>query len=78
MPAGSRVRKYVILHREFDPDEGELTRNRRLRRAFLEKRYSELIEAIYSDKTEVPVEVRVGHSDWADGNNQDDASNPVC
>jgi long-chain acyl-CoA synthetase len=62
---GSRVRKYVILHREFDPDDGELTRNRRLRRAFLEKRYSELIEAIYRDRTEV--EVRVGQSDAATG-----------
>ena len=64
---GSRVRKYVILHREFDPDEGELTRNRRLRRAFLEKRYGEIIEAIYSDRTEAPVEVRAGHSDAATG-----------
>jgi long-chain acyl-CoA synthetase len=64
---GSRVRKYVLLHREFDPDEGELTRNRRLRRAFLEKRYSELIEAIYRDRTEVPVEVRVRHSDAGTG-----------
>jgi long-chain acyl-CoA synthetase len=50
---GSRVKKYAILHREFDPDEGELTRNRRLRRAILEQRYSELIEAIYRDRTEV-------------------------
>ena len=64
---GSKVRKYVILHREFDPDDGELTRNRRLRRAFLEKRYSELIEAIYRDRTEVPVEVRVGHGDAGAG-----------
>jgi long-chain acyl-CoA synthetase len=64
---GSRVRKYVILHREFDPDEGELTRNRRLRRAFLEIRYGDLIEAIYSDRTEVPVDVRVGQSDAATG-----------
>jgi long-chain acyl-CoA synthetase len=53
VPAGSRVRKYVILHREFDPDAGELTRNRRLRRGVLEKRYGELIEAIYRDRTEV-------------------------
>jgi long-chain acyl-CoA synthetase len=60
---GSRVRKCVILHREFDPDEGELTRNRKLRRAFLERRYHELIGAIYSDTTEVSVEARVGHSD---------------
>jgi long-chain acyl-CoA synthetase len=67
LPSGSRVRKYVILHREFDPDEGELTRNRRLRRAFLEKRYGELIEAIYSDRTEAPVEARIGHSEAGSG-----------
>jgi long-chain acyl-CoA synthetase len=60
---GSRVRKCVNLHREFDPDEGELTRNRKLRRAFLERRYHELIDAIYSDKTTVSVEARLGHSD---------------
>jgi long-chain acyl-CoA synthetase len=60
---GSRVRKCVILHREFDPDEGELTRNRKVRRGFLEERYREIIDAIYGDRTEVPVEARVGHSD---------------
>jgi long-chain acyl-CoA synthetase len=60
---GSRVRKYVNLHREFNPDEGELTRNRKLRRAFLEEFYRELIDAIYSDKTEAPIEARVGHRD---------------
>jgi long-chain acyl-CoA synthetase len=63
LPPGLMVRKCVNLHREFDPDEGELTSNRKLRRAFLEERYSELIDAIYSDKTEVPIETRVGHSD---------------
>jgi long-chain acyl-CoA synthetase len=60
---GSKVRKYVNLHREFDPDEGELTRNRKLRRRFLEERYHELIDAIYSGKSEVQVEALVGHSD---------------
>jgi long-chain acyl-CoA synthetase len=60
---GSRVRKYVNLHREFDPDEGELTRNRKLRRAFLEERYRELMDAIYRGETEVSVETKVGHSD---------------
>jgi long-chain acyl-CoA synthetase len=64
---GSRVRKYVLLHREFDPDEGELTRNRRLRKAFLEKRYRELIEAVYGDRKDVSVEVRVGHGDAGAG-----------
>jgi long-chain acyl-CoA synthetase len=63
LPAGSRVRKYVNLHKEFDPDEGELTRTRKLRRTFLEERYQELIEAIYADKTEVPIEARVRYRD---------------
>jgi long-chain acyl-CoA synthetase len=67
LPPGARVKKYVLLHREFDPDQGEVTRNRRLRRAFLEKRYGELIEAIYSDRTEAPVEVRIGHSEAGSG-----------
>jgi long-chain acyl-CoA synthetase len=63
LPPGSRVRKYVNLHKEFDPDEGELTRTRKLRRTFLEERYRELIDAIYADKTEVPIEVRVRYRD---------------
>jgi long-chain acyl-CoA synthetase len=63
LPAGSRVKKYVNLHKEFDPDEGELTRNRKLRRAFLAERYRELIDAIYGDQTAVPLEVQVGYHD---------------
>ncbi|MGQ9646939.1 MAG: AMP-binding protein [Thermodesulfobacteriota bacterium] len=63
LPPGSRVKKYVNLHKEFDPDEGELTRNRKLRRTFLEERYRELIDAIYADETEVRIEARVGYRD---------------
>jgi long-chain acyl-CoA synthetase len=63
LPPGSRVRKYINLHKEFDPDEGELTRTRKLRRTFLEERYRELIDAIYADKTEVPIEARVRYRD---------------
>ena len=61
LPAGARVKKYVNLHKEFDPEEGELTRTRKLRRAFLEERYRDLIHAIYSNKTEVPIEVEAKH-----------------
>ena len=63
LPAGSRVRKYVNLNKEFDPDEGELTRTRNLRRAFLEERYRKLIDAIYGEKTVAPTEARVGYRD---------------
>jgi long-chain acyl-CoA synthetase len=65
---GLRVRKCVNLNREFDPDLGELTRNRKLRRAFLEERYRELIDAIYRDKTEVEIGTRGVQSDERMGN----------
>ena len=42
----SRIKKFVNLHKEFDPDEFELTRNRKLRRALLVKRYADLVEAL--------------------------------
>jgi long-chain acyl-CoA synthetase len=63
LPPGSRVKKYVNLHKEFDPDEGELTRTRKLRRTFLEERYRELIDGIYGDQTEVPIEARIRYQD---------------
>jgi long-chain acyl-CoA synthetase len=59
LSAGCRVKKYVNLHKEFDPEEGELTRTRKLKRAFLEECYRDLIDAIYDDKTEVPIEAHV-------------------
>jgi long-chain acyl-CoA synthetase len=67
LPSGFRVRKYVNLHKELDPDEGELTRTRNLRRAFLEQRYGKLIEAIYSEKTVVPIEIQVTYGDGQSG-----------
>jgi long-chain acyl-CoA synthetase len=63
LPQGARVRKYVNLHKDFDPDEAELTRTGNLRRAFLEERYRDLVNAIYGDKTEVPVEAQVRYRD---------------
>jgi long-chain acyl-CoA synthetase len=63
LPLGSRMRKYVNLHREFDPDEGELTRTRKLRRAILEERYRQVIDAIYRNGNDVQIETRVGHRD---------------
>ena len=63
LPPGSRVRKYLNLHKEFDPDEGEITRTRKLRRKCLEERYSDLINAIYGNKDEVPTEARVTQRD---------------
>ena len=67
VPAGSRVRKYINLHKEFDPDEGELTRTRVLRRTFLEEHYRKLIDAVYSDSAAVAMEAHDGYRDGQTG-----------
>ena len=67
LPPSSRVRKYTHLHKEFDPDEAELTRSRKLRRGFMMGRYKEVVDAIYGDKMEVPVEAAVKYRDGRTG-----------
>lgn len=67
LPEQSRVRKFVLLHKEFDPDEAELTRTRKLRREFMEKRYKNLIQAMYGEGDEVRVEAPVTYRDGRKG-----------
>jgi long-chain acyl-CoA synthetase len=67
LPPDSRVRKYVNLHKEFDPDESELTRNRKLRRAFLTERYDDLIGSIYEGRTEISIQTQVKYRDGRTG-----------
>ena len=67
LPETSRVEKFVLLHKEFDADEAELTRTRKLRREFMEERYKQLIEAMYEDGKEVKVEAPVTYRDGRRG-----------
>ncbi|MCX7911886.1 MAG: AMP-binding protein, partial [Dehalococcoidales bacterium] len=67
LPETSRVKKFVLLHKEFDPDEAELTRTRKLRREFMEQRYKDLIDAIYSDREQVEVQAPVTYRDGRRG-----------
>ena len=60
LSAGCRVKKFVNLYKEFDPDEGELTRTRNLRRFFLEEHYRGLIDAICGDEREVRIKIAAG------------------
>jgi long-chain acyl-CoA synthetase len=50
LPEATRIKKFVCLHKELDPDEEELTRTRKLRRDFLERKYGELLNEILEDK----------------------------
>ena len=67
LPEETNLRKFVLLHKEFDPDDAELTRTRKLRRAFLQDRYQELIDAIYEGKEEMPVVADVKYRDGRKG-----------
>lgn len=67
LPEQSRVKKFVILHKEFDPDEAELTRTRKLRRGAMYQRYADLIEAMYGENKEVKVEAPVTYRDGRKG-----------
>jgi long-chain acyl-CoA synthetase len=62
-PPETRAKKFVLLHKEFDPDEEELTRTRKIRRGFMEDRYKDLVEAIYRDDSGVDVETQVKYQD---------------
>jgi long-chain acyl-CoA synthetase len=63
LPAAARVRKFVLLHKEFDADEGELTRTRKLRRGLLGERYGHMISAMYGDSDRVKVQAAVKYRD---------------
>ena len=63
LPEATRVKKFIVLHKDFDPDEAELTRTRKLRRDFVEKRYATLIEAMYQGQDEVEIETTITYRD---------------
>ena len=63
LPEGARVKRFSLLHKEFDPDEGELTKTRKLRRAFLDKKFKTMIEGAYSNSPHVIMEAEVKYRD---------------
>jgi long-chain acyl-CoA synthetase len=63
LPEAARLTKFVLLYKEFDPDDGELTRTRKLRRRFIAERYFSEIEALYQDTDQVHVESEIQYQD---------------
>lgn len=63
LPEWARIEKFINLHKEFDPDEAELTRTRKVRRDFLEDKYGEIIEALVGGKTNLTVTASVTYRD---------------
>ncbi len=67
LPEPARVQKFVMMHKEFDADEAELTRTRKLRRDFVEERYKDLIKGIYDNDKEIQVDAAVTYRDGRKG-----------
>ena len=67
LPEGSRVRRFINLPKELDPDEDELTRSRKLRRKHLEQKYVIFIDAIYSGAQEFSAAIPIKYQDGRTG-----------
>jgi long-chain acyl-CoA synthetase len=65
--AASQIHRFLILHKELDPDDDELTRTRKVRRGFIAEKYAVLIEALYSGKSVQHIETQVKFEDGRTG-----------
>ncbi len=67
LPEGQRIRRFLLLHKELDPDDGEVTRTRKVRRGVIDRRYGAIIDAIYAGLPEVHFEGEVTFEDGRKG-----------
>jgi len=67
MMAGSQIHRFLVLHKELDPDDGEMTRTMKVRRSFIAERYGPLIEALYDGSDEKHIETEVVFEDGRKG-----------
>jgi long-chain acyl-CoA synthetase len=63
LPESTRIAKYVLLHKELDPDDEEITRTRKVRRGFVARKYEDIIEALFSERRSVPVSTIITYQD---------------
>ncbi len=67
MVADSQVHRFLILHKELDPDDDELTRTRKVRRGFIAEKYAVLIDALYAGRKSQFIETQVKFEDGRTG-----------
>src|SRR5438034_1572879 len=65
--APSQIRRFLVLHKELDADDGELTRTRKVRRRIIAERYQSLVDALYSDARSGRIETEVTFEDGRRG-----------
>jgi len=67
MLAGSQVTRFLVLHKELDADDGEMTRTRKVKRGFINDKYQVLVDALYAGKSEQYIETVVKFEDGRTG-----------
>ncbi len=67
MLSGCQVHRFLVLHKELDADDGEMTRTRKVRRGVIEEKFGDLIDALYSGKSEQYTETEVTYEDGRKG-----------
>ncbi|MGA8825314.1 MAG: AMP-binding protein [Pseudolabrys sp.] len=65
--AGAQIKRFLILHKELDADDGELTRTQKVRRSFIAERYAPLIKALYDGSKEADISTEVTFEDGRKG-----------
>lgn len=63
LPPAARIQRFVLLHKELDADDAELTRTRKVRRKLVAQRYADIISALYSNNTHVEVDTAITYQD---------------
>ncbi len=63
LPEKARISKFLLLYKELDPDDEELTRTKKIRRGFINQKYAKEIAALYSDAEELPIETVIRYQD---------------
>jgi len=67
MMGGAQIKRFLILHKELDADDGELTRTQKVRRGFIAERYEPLIAALYDGSSEADIKTEVTFEDGRKG-----------
>jgi long-chain acyl-CoA synthetase len=65
--AGSQISRFLVLHKELDADDGELTRTRKVRRGYIGDKFQVLVDALYGGKSEQFIETAVKFEDGRSG-----------
>ena len=65
--AGAQIRRFLVLHKELDADDGELTRTQKVRRGFIAERYAPLVQALYDGSKEADIATEVTFEDGRKG-----------